>query len=150
MPKKEAITVTYSIPSVDNDERFCDTVLYENADGERFLVFAFDAMFTNESRWRSYTMQKLLFDSVEWLGRKALPVRCEGNPDLYVICSSNDEGMSIGLWNFCLDSIDEPKIYLGDDYKNSEFVNCSGSLENRKISLSSLEAYSFAFVELKK
>lgn len=149
IPKASAKTVTYSISTLDDDDFAPDTIFYENAEGTRFLVYGFDAAFTEETRWRSYANQKLIYSAAEWIGGEPLPVKCAGNPDLYVLCKKSDTGMSIGLWNFSIDEIDEPKLVLDRAYDNAEFFNCAGEVNGEEIKLSPIPPYAFAFIDLK-
>lgn len=146
-PKPGAKTVTFS---QSGDKMFADTIEYENADGQRFLVYAFDAALVNEGRYRNYCTQNQLFTSLAWLARKEMPVTCLGNPDLYMMCKQSTEGMAIGLWNLFADEILAPKITLAEKFQAAEFINCEGSLEQDGIHLSPIPAYGFAFVHLKR
>ena len=128
---------------------YTDTVFYENESGQKFVVFSFDAYTVSKDRFRSYAMQDLLFSYIEKLN-KPLPAICKGNPDLYTICRENENELSIGLWNFFADAVQEPVIELSGSYSSAEFVNCEGKLENNKISLSKLHAFEFAFIRLTK
>ncbi len=112
-------------------------------------MYAFDSAFTDESRYRNYYTQRQLFDSIEWLSGKKMPVKCAGNPDLYIICKKSEEGMAIGLWNIFADEISAPVIELDRKYTAAEFINCGGVLDGDRITLSQLNAYSFAFINLK-
>lgn len=132
-----------------NNTAYTDTVFYENSNGQRFIVFSFDAYTTPKERYRSYAMQNLLFDSIALLN-KPLPYICKGNPDLYTICRSDKSEIAIGLWNFFADSIEEPILELTDSFSSAEFVNCTGDLRDNKIYLSKLPAFDFAFIKLTK
>lgn len=146
-PEEKAEAVTYSL---NGEERFPDAFLYKNAKGQRFLVFAFDAAFINENRWRSYSMQKMLYSSVEWLAQKPMSAVCGGHPDLYILCKKNDDGMTVGLWNLFADEVMNPEIVLDGKYTNAEFINCSGKLSGNKIKLSGIPPFNFALINLKK
>lgn len=135
--------------SEKDGKRYPDAVHYENADGQKFLIYAFDAAFTDESRYRNYYTQSQLFDSIEWLSGKKMPVKCAGNPDLYIICKKSDEGMAIGLWNIFADEIMKPIIELNRNYTAAEFINCSGILCGDRIELSEIPPYGYAFISLK-
>ena len=128
---------------------YTDTVFYENGNGQKFIVFAFDGYLTPKDRYRSYSMQNLLIESIAKLN-KPLDAVCKGNPDLYILCRSDKKEMSIGLWNFFADAIENPVIELADKFTSAEFVNCTGRLEKNKIYLSKLSAFEFAFVKLTK
>ena len=128
---------------------YTDAVYYENEKGQKFVVFSFDAYTTNKDRYRSYAMQNLLFDSIAKLGSPVV-ARCKGNPDLYILCREDEKELSVGLWNFFADSIENPVIELAGDYSFAEFVNCNGKMGNGKITLSKLSAFEFAFIKLTK
>ena len=144
--KENARIVTYSILG---SQKYADAFLYENANGQRFLVYAFDAAFTNENRYRNYCTQRQLVSSIEWLTQKKLVAKCLGNPDLYMICKQGHDSLSIGLWNIFADDIKSPTIFLNEKYKSASFICCEGTLENDVIKLSSIAPYGSAFIELK-
>jgi hypothetical protein len=132
------------------------TYLYENANGQRFCVMAFDAKESVRStkslleHYRSYGKSKILMDAVEWLGGKKLPARCENNPDLYIMAKTDKDGaMAVGLWNLHRDKIRVPEIILDKDFSSIEFINCTGKLEGNKVTLSTIHAYDFAGFEVK-
>ena len=128
---------------------YADSVYYENAKGQKFIVFSFDAGATPDERFRSYAMQNFLILGAEKLSKK-LPAICKGNPDMYMLCREDEKELSVGLWNFFADAAENPIIELSKEYKSAEFVNCEGKLEGKKISLSRIPAFEFAFVRLTK
>lgn len=137
------------IYSENNGERFVDAFHYENANGQRFLVYAFDGAFTDETRYRNYYTQRQLCESIEWLQNKKMTAKCLGNPDLYMLTSKNECGLAIGLWNIFADEILKPVIELDREYNTAEFIKCSGNLHGDKIELSEISPYGFAFINLK-
>ena len=147
IPRSSARVSTYSLVG---DVRYADAIEYENANGQRFLVYAFDAAMTDEGRYRNYCTQNQLARSLAWLSSKPFPVFCLGNPDLYMICKQNEGGMAIGMWNMFADGILHPEILLGEKYRDAEFINCSGTLHRDNVTLYELPPYSFAFINLKK
>lgn len=146
-PKATAISVfcctdNSCVPAVFN---------YENADGCRFTVLCFDTEKAkkNERLSRNYCRQKQLISAFEWLQRKPLPAVCLGNPDLYIMCKEGDGSLSVGLWNFFLDSVLTPEIKLGKKYSRIEFIGCSGTLCGDTVKLScDIGAYTFAGFEV--
>jgi len=98
---------------------------YENADGERFLVYAFDACANQNDpgAFRSYCRQRQLIDAIAWLARRPLDAVCPGHPDLYILVKKNEDGLAIGLWNFFADAIESPRLFLADDYAEAEIIN---------------------------
>lgn len=138
------------IDSKQGDKKHVDAYMYENASGQKFLVFAFDAAFSGKHRFRSYCMQKLLYSAIEELSGKPLPAKCGGNPDLYILTKRGEDGsLAIGLWNFFADEINEPVVELDREYESVEFFGCTGRKERNKLFLSPLGAFKFAFVEAK-
>ncbi len=136
------------ICSENNGKRFVDVFHYENAQGQKFLVYAFDSAFTEETRYRNYYTQRQLCDSIEWLQNKKMTAKCLGNPDLYMLTSQGENGLAIGLWNIFADEILNPVIELGAEYTKAEFINCSGELKGNKIELSEISPFGFAFINL--
>lgn len=133
-----------------NGKEYTDAYMYENASGQRFLVFAFDAAFWGKHRFRSYCMQNLLYSAIEELSGKALPAKCAGNPDLYILTKRGDDGsLAVGLWNFFADKIDAPIVELDREYENIEYFGCEGRKEGNKLILSSIHAFEFAFINAK-
>ena len=146
-PKSAAKVLT---ETVNGDERYPDTIFYENESRQRFVVFPFDAYVINEGRYRSYCMQNLLHDCYTLLCDKAFSFVCKGNPDLYMLVREDENEVAIGLWNICADKISTPVIKIAEKYKKIECVGCTGTLAEREIRLSPIAAYESAFVVLKK
>lgn len=127
--------------------------LYENSDGERFLIFGYD-LWEMENSWgyvRNYYRQQQVVKATEWLNRKKPAAVCLGNPDLYLMTKTDGKSLAIGLWNHFSDAILKPEILLGESYKSARFVNCEGELKEDIIYLNKpLGAYSHCFIEVIK
>ncbi len=126
---------------------------YENAKGQRFLVFTFDMdlSWTEMGVCRSYMRQKQLIEGLEWAGRKRLPAVCTGNPDLHIICKRTEKGLAVGLWNISADCIMDDVIRLDSGYDNMETFGCEGTLEGDCVKLSGeIAPYAFAGILLTK
>lgn len=147
IPKPTAQTVVYSLCG---EKRQADAIHYRNANGTRFLVYSFDAAFTDERRYRSYYTQNQLFMSIEWLSGSECPVVCKGNPDCYVLCSESEGETAVGLWNLFADTVFKPTLTLAHEYKAAEFINCSGTLNGNELILSDIAPYAFAVINLTK
>jgi hypothetical protein len=130
--------------------------LYENAAGERFLVYAFDACESQNDRgvFRSYCRQRQLIDAIAWLARRPLDAVCPGHPDLYILVKKNEDGLAIGLWNFFADAIESPRIFLADDYADADIINSGDAgftLANRQLTLhGNIAPYGFAGILLRQ
>lgn len=130
--------------------------LYENADRERFLVYAFDACESQNDRgaFRSYCRQRQLIDALAWLARRALDAVCPGHPDLYMLVKRNEDGLAIGLWNFFADAVESPRLFLADDYTDAEIINCGDvgyTVADKQLTLhGNIAPYGFAGILLRR
>lgn len=128
---------------------------YENAQGNRFYVIAFDHFFTNhggeprKNFLNNYYRQADLMAAIEWMCGKKLPVKCPKNPSLYVYTAKKDGAMSVLLLNLHMDSIDPPVLELDKEYTSIKTVNCTGTLEGNRVVLSELHPYSMAAFEVR-
>ena len=124
---------------------------YQNSNGAKFLVYCFDSMALprNTGMYRGYMQQKVLKEGIEWISGKKLPAFIEKCPDLYVMCKGGNGKMSVALFNFFADSVDEPVITLDKEYSNIRFINCDGRLEGDRVILDKpIYAYTLAAFEV--
>lgn len=110
---------------------------YENANGQRFLTFLYDAQALPRvsGLHRGYLMQDLMRESAEWIGQAMLPAFCGGNPGMYCLCKAGEGSLAVGLFNCFADSVLKPVIRLGAAYREISFLNCSGKLEGDTVTL---------------
>lgn len=131
--------------------------LYENADGQRFCVLAFDVrrsmkeVSSLKEGFRSYAKAKQIAEACEWVGRKKLPVRLIGNhPDVYLMFKEDSTEAAVGVWNFSKDKISKLKLALDRSYSNAQFWGANGSLSECEISLDTpIYPYEFCGILLK-
>ena len=134
--------------------------LYENSEGCRFIVLAFDNFFHNNSQnivsgsvinnlMNNYYRQEELINAVEWMCGKSLPAKSNKNPNLYIYAAKDEKAMSVLLLNIHLDSIDKPVVELDKEYTEIKCVNCSGRIEGNKVYLSEIQGYGMAAFEVK-
>lgn len=125
---------------------------YENAQGERFLVYLFDgnSLAPDSNLLRGYLQQAALIAGIEWLTDRPLPAVCTGNPDLYLLCAETENGLSVGLWNCCADSILHPCVELNDTYTDIRFVHTDGTLDGNTVRLKEITAFGFVAFEVTK
>lgn len=69
---------------------------------------------------------------------------CPGHPDLYLLCSQDENEIAVGVWNFCVDPAINPVVYLGQKYKSIRFINGSGKLYGNRVELEEIPAYGFS------
>ncbi|MGN1128485.1 MAG: hypothetical protein ACI4T6_05955, partial [Candidatus Flemingiibacterium sp.] len=114
---------------------------YTNSSGNRFIVLNFRADFDDELFWRNYRLQKIVTEFAK------LPVSCIGNPDLYILASRAGDRLSVLLLNISADMIPTPRVRVPSG-KPMNFVNCSGSMNEGILELSTLYAFDHAAFEL--
>ena len=97
-------------------EGYPAAVLYENADGQRFLIYCFDMGEADKHGTQllyNYARQEQLVNCIGWLGKKPLTVAMNGCPDLHLICKKTHDGhYAIGIHNTHLDPITDPALSL--------------------------------------
>lgn len=147
VPKKNSKLITKYI-----SDKITWSYQYENENGQRFLVYPFDALLSRKVSmlFRNYYKQHQLNKSLEWLRKKPMDVYVPSNPDLYIQTKRDVDTLAVGLWNFFPDDVFEPKIYLGEKWKSAEFLNCTGSLSDNTLTLSDIKPYGFVAVRLSK
>ena len=69
---------------------------------------------------------------------------CEASPDLYMLVKKDENSMTVGLWNFCLDAVFAPKVQLGEDWSTLTVGEGTAVLEGRTVTLGELPAFGFA------
>ena len=134
--------------------------LYENADGQRFNVIAFEQFsFYTQSNivsgspmfnfLNNYYRQEDLINAIEWMCGKSLPAKSRKNPNLYIYTAKDECAMSVLLLNIHLDSIDEPVVELDREYSEIKCINCTGGIDGNKVYLSGIEGYGMAAFEVR-
>ena len=115
---------------------------YENANGERFLVFLFegDSLFDktymrDSGLLKNYATQKVLTEELPWVARKALPAYCAGNPELYLMCRKEEDSMVVAMFNCFADPLIDATVVLDGEYKTIECVGCEAELLGNKVTL---------------
>lgn len=132
------------------EKRYPAAYSYENSKGQRFFVLAVDAKECGESIYRSYDKAKQLTNAFEFVGREVLPVKCFGNPDLYVLLKEDDNELCVGLWNLHADYVENASIILSNSYKKVELFNGSGKLNGKILNVDRIDAFGFVGVTLWK
>lgn len=125
---------------------------YENADGQRFLVFLYEGLSLNHHSGllRGYLVQSVLTSGIEWVARKPLPASCMGHPDLYLICAGDGTSLTVGLFNCYADPVFAPKVKLNGEYRKLSGLNTSGTVEGNTVTLADIPPFSFAMFTVRK
>ncbi len=121
---------------------------YENADGNRFLVFNIRVSQKYSAMLKHYERGYQIAQNVTWLSGVKLPAYIYGHPSLYMQCKKNEKAMAVGLWNFFADTVMEPVVELETPFRDIRFINCSGKMEKDKVCLSDIDPFAFAGFEV--
>jgi hypothetical protein len=135
--------------------------LYENADGNKFLVFNANSRLNGEGRrkntrfgpesvFRNYERSRQIAEFIEWSSGQKLPAYVYGCPEMYIQCKESDGKLAVGLWNFFADEAFDFTVELSEEYSNIKFLNCKGELCGNKIKIESIPAFGFGFFEVEK
>ena len=115
---------------------------YENAAGQRFLVFLFDSSSIYSETHvgisgllKNYATQQALTETLPWLARRPLPAYCTGNPELYLMCQKEESAATVALFNCFADAIPQATVYLDEAYSRIECFNCTATVEGNKVTL---------------
>ena len=131
------------------DKRIVGSYAYENADGQKFLVYAVDGYFTCEHFFRQKARGKQIADVLQGWGKK-LPATLLGNSDCYMLCREDERELAVFLGNFSADELFNKTILLNREYKSAEFINCNGKLKKDRLVIDGLSAFKVAAFVLKK
>ena len=134
----------------EGKRRYVGAYRYENAEKQRFLVYAFDGDKTNERTFKMYSRQREVARMFPWLCGRKPPAACTGNPDTYTICKKSEGALAVGFWNLFADEIPEARFELAEKYTSAKWLNCEGTLEGDIVTLKNVPPFSFAGFLLKK
>ncbi len=119
---------------------------YENAAGQRFLVFTFiaDALPSYPFFLRSYEIQGALLRELPWVARQPLPATIQKEVEVYTLCEKGDDYTSVALFDCYPDCVLHPVITLDKAYTSLECISCQGHLEGNRVILDTpIPAYDF-------
>ena len=124
---------------------------YENAAGQKFLVFLFDgiAVKSNSALSCSYYRQAQMAAACEWMGA-SLPAFSRKNPEFYLICKQDETRMAVAFCNFSLDYAENAVIELAVPCASAEFIGCTGRLEGNRVVIDHVPAWGFGAVLLSR
>ena len=122
------------------------TYIYENENGQRFMVFAFSVenILPRSADLLSYARGQQLVDYAKWLGGEELPAVCIGYPMLYCIAKEDDKTKAFSYFNCHADEVKNAKIKLSFKAKNVKFINCTGHSEDNLVVIDYIKPYGFA------
>ena len=123
--------------------------LYENKEGQRFLVYAFRAKNQPEisGMYWSYGRGKQIANVIEWLGGKALPAECCGHPYGYCRCNEDDASVAVAYFNCSPDGIDKLKFTFNKAIKSINVIGGRGTqTDERTIILEDIRSFGYVAI----
>ena len=132
----------------DDSKKTIGSYSYTNADGQHFLVFAFDGYRMSEHAFKQYARGRQIVDWITSIGKK-LPASMLGNPDCYLLCKENENSKAIWIGNFFADECMNTTVMLDKEYKEIEFINGSGKLNGNKVELDYIAPFASLGFEVK-
>ncbi|PWM73452.1 MAG: hypothetical protein DBX59_04930 [Bacillota bacterium] len=143
--KNGAETLTY----LEGKNRHTGAYRYVNAEGLRFLVYAFDGERSDKMLYRCYARQREIVRETEWLCGRKLPASCAGHPDIYLFCKQTEDGLAVGFWNLFPDDIPLAEIALSRPYGAVEWLSGKGELCGDKVKIEEIAPYTFVGFKVK-
>ena len=119
---------------VVEDKRYVGSYFYENENGQKFLVFAFDGYSMSEHAFKQYIRGEQIENFVKFTDKR-LPVSMRGNPDCYILCKENETEKSVWIGNFFSDECMNTTVILDKEYREIEFINCKGKLNGKQVEI---------------
>lgn len=122
---------------------------YQNAAGQRFLVYAFEARYSlphaaDRGLMRGPCRAAQLRSQLTWLAGRAPDALCDPAPDLYMLARRDGRSLSVGLWNFGVDAVFAPRVQLGADWGGLRQGVGVSRLAGRTVTLDTLPPFGFA------
>ena len=117
---------------ISEDKRYIGSYFYENKDGRKFLVFAFDGYNAGNHAFKQYARGEQIERFIRFTGKR-LPASMRGNPDCYMLCKENANGIAVWIGNFFADECLNTAVVLDGEFKDVKFINCNGKLSGNKV-----------------
>ena len=121
---------------------------YENAAGQKFLVFAFEGYTMSEHTFKQSARGELIRTWINALEKK-LPASMPGNPDCYMLCRENETGMAVWIGNFFSDEGLFTTVTLDKACSDITFINCTGKLLGDKVEIDTIGPFASVGFEVK-
>ena len=129
-----------------NDKKTPAAYRYENANGQRFLVYACraDALKDSSTVFWSYGRAAQIAENIEWLGGAPLPAACLDHPHLYALCKEGDGAVAMGYFNCHVDELNNTKVTFAKKIKSVEILNGEGTvIDDHTVVIKHIKAYGY-------
>jgi len=121
---------------------------YTNSQGQKFLVLCFEGYFILDSLFRQYTRASQLAAALEWMTGKTIPVKCFGNPDLYIQAKEGEGKTAAALFNFIEDEIYDADVIFASEVKSVKTINCNATIHDNIVTVDYIKPFGFAGLEV--
>lgn len=133
----------------DESENFPGSYCYQNAAGQRFLVYAFTACNSYETGashgvFRGWCRAAQLRRQLPWLAGRTPDALCDAAPDLYMLVKRDARSLTVGLWNFGADAVLNPRVQLGETWAGLIAVEGKSLLNGTTVTLNEIPSFGFA------
>ena len=131
-------------------KRFVACYRYENAKGQRFLVYGFraESQPAHSGMYWSYGRGAQLAREIPWLCGKTLPAVCTGHPFLYCRSNESEDSVAVAYFNCSADGIDEATVTFARDVKSVQVIGGSGEQVNKHtVRLFDLRSFGYVCIE---
>lgn len=136
------------ILSVSQDEKALPlSYRYQNADGARFLVYAYEGYWYGQGWFRVYDRARQVSEFAGWNG-SPLPVFCPGHPELYLIARSDGKKLAVGLWNLFADPVCSALLTTDPSVVDMRCVRGEASVQDGRVLVKMIPAFDFMLLEL--
>ena len=123
-PRAGAVILSRFIDDRGND-MYAGTILYENANGQRFCILPYDMRKATACLQLiyGYAKQEQLTECITWAGREPLPVSIR-QPDIHIMCKAAKDGsrIAIAVQNCHLDTLENPVLLLNPGIKTGSKI----------------------------
>ena len=133
-----------------DERRYVACYRYENAKGQRFLVYAFraESQTRHSGMYWSYGRGAQLGREIPWLCGKELPAKCEGYPFLYARANEDENSVAVAYFNCSVDGIDEAEVPFARDLKNVRVIAGEGEQTGaRTVKIRDLRSFGYVCIE---
>ena len=124
----------------EGDTPHIGSYTYENADGEKYLVFAFEGYTASEHALRQYARGEQIAEAVEWMGH-TLPAKLLGNPDCYLLAKENENELAVFVGNFFTDECMNTTVTLAREYTSIACFGANATLSGNTVIFERIAPY---------